>query len=150
MTVKYVHTNLVARDRKKLAEFYIDVFNCKPLYPERDLAGQWLAKLTGINDVRIRGIHLELPGYENGPTLEIFQYEPANFKEDAPLLNEQGFRHIAFHVAEVEETAARLVSNGGKVLSEIIKQDYGGLGLLTVVYAQDPEGNFIEIQNWSK
>ena len=24
------------------------------------------------------------------------------------------------------------------------------IGLLTVVYAEDPEGNFIEIQNWKK
>lgn len=29
-------------------------------------------------------------------------------------------------------------------------KEYEDLGLLTVVYAKDPEGNFIEIQNWQK
>ena len=33
---KYVHTNLVAHDWKRLATFYIEVFGCKPKPPERD------------------------------------------------------------------------------------------------------------------
>ena len=44
----------------------------------------------------------------------------------------------------------KVILNGGKKLGEIIKKDYGELGILTAVYAQDPEGNFIEIQNWNK
>jgi predicted enzyme related to lactoylglutathione lyase len=29
--IKYVHTNIIAKNREKLAGFYIDVFNCKPV-----------------------------------------------------------------------------------------------------------------------
>jgi len=72
MSNKYVHTNLIARDWKSLADFYIQVFGCTPVPPERDISGEWIDGMTGISDVRIRGAHLRLPGYEDGPTLEIF------------------------------------------------------------------------------
>jgi predicted enzyme related to lactoylglutathione lyase len=64
--IKYVHTNLVAKDWRKLAEFYMAVFDCKPKYPVRDLSGEWIDQATNIENVRIRGIHLALPGYEDG------------------------------------------------------------------------------------
>lgn len=147
MGIKYVHTNLVAKDWRKLARFYIHVFDCKPQPPERDLSGPWVDRLTNMKGVRIRGIHLLLPGYAQGPTLEIFEYDP-ELDGPEPAINRQGFGHIAFHVDAVEETAQKLVAQGGKILGEIIHQDYGDPGFLTALYAQDPEGNFIEIQNW--
>lgn len=146
--IKYAHTNLVAKDWKQLARFYIDVFGCIPIYPERNLAGKWIDRVTLINDVKIKGIHLALPGYENGPTLEIFQYEPENLRETQ--INSQGFGHIAFLVDSVEDVFNKLLSHGGKALGEIITKEYEGIGMLTLVYAKDPEGNFIEIQKWSK
>jgi len=105
--------------------------------------------MTNIDQVKIRGMHLSLPGYDNGPTLEIFEYEPGISKKNF-LINEQGFAHIAFHVDAVEEIVSKLIEHGGKLLGETICKDYGELGILTAVYAQDPEGNFIEIQNWRK
>lgn len=133
-----------------LARFYIDVFACKPTYPERDLSGAWLEKMTAIDYVRIRGIHLSLPGYENGPTLEIFEYEPSNLSENKPIINRQGLGHLAFHVDSVEATLNALLANGGEKLGDIVRNDYGNLGILTAVYARDPEGNIVEIQNWEK
>ena len=150
MSIRYVHTNIVAKNWRKLSEFYINVFECKPQYPERDLSGEWIDNLTNIDSVKIKGIHLSLPGYYNGPTLEIFEYGPEYLRSNESKINEQGFGHIAFHVDVVEDVVQKLVEHGGKILGKIIKKDYKGIGLLTAVYAQDPEGNFIEIQNWSK
>ncbi len=74
--IKFAHINIITDDWRKLASFYINVFDCKPIYPERDLKGNWLDKATGIQNARLKGIHLTLPGYDNNlPTLEIFQYE---------------------------------------------------------------------------
>ena len=148
--IKYSHTNLIAKDWKKLSEFYINVFGCKPVYPERDLSGEWIDKLTAVNNVKVRGIHLALPGYEDGPTLEIFEYQPGNPRSEENKINKQGFGHIAFHVDSVESILAKLIEHGGQPLGEIVKNEVKGVGLLTVVYAKDPEGNFIEIQNWKK
>lgn len=150
MNVKYVHTNIVAKNWKRLSQFYIEVFNCMPVYPERDISGEWIDKMTNIGEVRIRGIHLRLPGYENGPTLEVFQYEPENLKNDIPNISKQGYGHIAFHVDNVEEVLEKVIQNGGRKLGDLVRKEMDGIGLLTAVYAEDPEGNFIEIQNWNK
>ena len=149
-TIKYVHTNIIARDWKSLAKFYIDVFQCTPLYPERNLSGDWIDKITGIEQVQIRGIHLRLPGYENGPTIEIFEYIPESLNNELPAINQQGLAHLAFHVGSVEDILVKVLANGGTQLGEVVVQEYEAVGTLTVVYARDPEGNIIEIQNWTK
>jgi len=114
---------------------------------------EWFEKVTGIEQVRIRGIHLALPGYEDnedGPTLEIFEYEPDSLRKVGNRINNQGFGHIAFHTDSVDELLNRLIEHGGKPLGEVVTRQYEGIGALTVVYATDPDqGNFIEIQNWS-
>ncbi|CUH97805.1 hypothetical protein P22_3951 [Propionispora sp. 2/2-37] len=148
--MKYVHTNLIARDWHNLAQFYIDVFHCKPVYPERDLSGEWVDQLTGLPGARITGIHLRLPGYDQGPTLEIFSYEPEDSHKNKPGLNCQGLGHLAFHVHSVDHVLRTLLAHGGEQVGEVICRDYGELGVLTAVYARDPEGNIIEIQNWCK
>lgn len=148
--MRFAHTNIIARDWKKLARFYVDVFACQPTYPERDLNGEWIEKATNIDQVHIRGIHLLLPGYTNGPTLEIFQYEPDNLCDFPPAINSQGFGHIAFEVDSVEEVLNKLLAKGGTRVGELIKREYPGLGTLTMIYTRDPEGNIIEIQNWQK
>lgn len=147
MEVKYVHTNINAKDWRKLAQFYIDVFGCEPVYPERDLRGEWIEKVTNLKDVHIRGIHLRLPGYEGGPTLEIFQYNQGKAGE-LPAINQTGFAHLAFLVGDVQYFHGKLLENGGSKLGELVEQEIEGVGVLTVVYARDPEGNIIEIQNW--
>lgn len=150
MSIQYVHTNIIAKDWKTLADFYINVFQCKPLYPERNLSGSWVDQLTQIKSCKIRGIHLRLPGYRNGPTLEIFSYEPQNELQNNKELNKLGLAHLAFHVDSVENTLEKLLIHGGIQHGEVVKNKYDGIGTLTAVYACDPEGNYIEIQNWNK
>ena len=50
----------------------------------------------------------------------------------------------------VQETLIKLLVNGGSQCGEIVEKQYETLGKLTAIYAADPEGNLIEIQNWSK
>jgi len=50
VSIKYVHTNLIAGDWKSLADFYIQVFGCTTVAPERDISGEWIDKMTGISD----------------------------------------------------------------------------------------------------
>lgn len=149
--VKYVHTNLIAKDWKTLAKFYIEVFGCRPIYPERNLSGKWLDNLTLLEKARIKGIHLFLPGYKNGPTLEIFEYIPSNtFKGKQQFLNMPGFGHIAFHVENIELLLNKILKHGGQLFSKIVQKKYVELNsYLTITYVKDPEGNFIELQHWS-
>ena len=146
--ITFAHVNIVTDNWRKLADFYISVFDCVALHPERDLRGDWLDKLTGITNAHFTGIHLALPGYNNNlPTLEIFQYDENEHALPAAT-NRKGFGHIAFKVDDVKVILEKLLLNGGTQLGELVETDVKDAGHLTVVYAQDIDGNIIEIQNW--
>jgi predicted enzyme related to lactoylglutathione lyase len=143
---RYVHTNIIARDWKGLARFYEKVFGCIRVPPERDLSGEWLEDATGVKGAGIRGIHLRLPGHgENGPTLEIFQYNHME-KSRGTAVNRPGLAHIAFLVDDVDAARRAVIDAGGGGVGEIVTLDLPGVGGITFVYVTDPEGNIIELQ----
>lgn len=145
--MKYAHTNLIAKDWRKLSSFYQTVFGCKPTGPQRDLRGQWLDDMTDIKDAHIEGEHLSPPGFgDNAPTLEIFSYPETLESEKA--VNACGFAHIAFEVDDLEDTMRLVTQEGGSVLGKVVSNDYGDFGIGTFVYVKDPEGNLIELQRW--
>jgi catechol 2,3-dioxygenase-like lactoylglutathione lyase family enzyme len=148
--IRFAHTNIITDDWRRLADFYIEVFNCKPVLPERDLQGDWLDRGTNVPNAHISGIHLALPGCENsGPTLEILQYD---YTLDAPetCSNRKGYGHLAFKVNDVKEILTRLLKHGGTQLGDLVETEISNSGYLTFVYAKDIDGNIVEIQNWKK
>lgn len=146
--MRYAHTNIVSAHWRQLADFYIKVFNCKPVPPQRKQSGKWLDKGLGLKNAHLEGVHLLLPGHgKDGPTLEIYQYQEMK-THSGQFPNKQGYGHIAFEVADVAKTLETLCKHGGKIHGEITVKKIAEVGLLTFVYAQDPEGNFIELQNW--
>ncbi len=146
---KYVHTNLTGRDWRRLMRFYCEVLGCVPKLPERDLSGKWLDDLTSLESAHLTGMHLNLPGFDrDGPTLEIFAYDKMTTGAK-PVVNEPGFGHLAFLVSDVNEALQAVQSAGGSAVGQVSTTTVAGVGLLTVVYARDPEGNILELQHWS-
>jgi predicted enzyme related to lactoylglutathione lyase len=150
LSAKYTHTNIVAKDWRRLAKFYEDVFGCTPLPPERDYRGAWINNVTALQEeISLAGMHLRLPGHgPTGPTLEIFQYSR---QADRPptAANMPGFAHIAFHVDDVPAARATVLAAGGHDLGKLHSMNVPGAGTITLIYMTDPEGNIIELQNWS-
>jgi predicted enzyme related to lactoylglutathione lyase len=150
MLARYVHTNLVAHDWHKLADFYQTVFGCIPVPPERDLSGPSMAAGTGIPGAHLRGMHLRLPGHgESGPTLEIFQYDPAADRVST-LVNRPGFGHLAFAVDDVAAARAEVLAWGGTPVGEVVTIEIATGAKVTWCYITDPEGNILELQAWSR
>ena len=148
MKTIYKHTNIIAGDWRALARFYQDVFGCVAVPPERDLSGAWLAEGTGVKDADLSGAHLLLPGHgENGPTLEIYQYN-RNEPRSPTAANREGITHLAFEVEDVARAMSEVLKNGGGKVGDITSFEVEGVGLLTFVYLSDPEGNIIELQSW--
>jgi catechol 2,3-dioxygenase-like lactoylglutathione lyase family enzyme len=148
--MRFSHTNIAAKDWKRLSKFYINVFNCRIKPPERKLSGDWLDKATGLKKAKLTGVHLLLPGHgDNGPTLEIFTYEDTH---ECPsiMANYTGITHIAFEVENVETTLNVALSNGADLLGEVTEKKIENVGILKFVYLRDPERNIIEIQSWGK
>jgi catechol 2,3-dioxygenase-like lactoylglutathione lyase family enzyme len=144
---RYVHTNLIARDWRRLAAFYQSVLGCTPLTPERDYSGPVFDAGTGVKGARLTGMHLRLPGDANGPTLEIFNYSPL---EDgpAPKVNRAGFAHIAFAVDSVDAAREEFLAAGGSPVGDVVTLATSAGAKVTWCYVADPEGNVVELQRW--
>jgi len=146
--MKFVHTNIIARDWKKLSQFYQTVFDCKPVGFQRDLSGEWLEQLTGLKNAHLTGEHLALPGYDGiEPTLEIFSYDGMIRENEAPL-NHTGIRHIAFEVEDVDAVLEKALQEGGEQVGEKVTKEYPNNRCATFLYIRDIEGNIIELQTW--
>jgi len=149
LKIKYVHTNIVAKNWRKLADFYINVFDCKIIPPIRHYTGKELDSAVKINQTTLSGIHLRLPGFnKSGPTLEIFSYKPSLPKQNRKV-NTPGITHIAFEVNDVRKQYKRVIANSGKKVGEIITLKRSDGRKVTWCYVKDPEGNMIELQKWS-
>lgn len=149
---RYVHTNLIARDWRRLAEFYAGAFGCEAVPPERNFSGPELEAGTGVTGAALAGVHLRLPGFGgggDGPTLEIFTYSRLAPGE-APCVNRPGFGHVAFSVASVPEAQAEVIRLGGRPLGEVVELVLSDGRRVTWCYVHDPEGNLIELQSWSE
>lgn len=147
---KYVHTNLIANDWKKLSLFYQDVFGLEPVPPERHYKGVDLEKGTGVKGSELHGVHLRMPGYgDNGPTLEIYTYT-IQCKDQPRAVNRLGFGHIAFSVQDVSEAREIILQRGGNAIGEIVTLQTSIGTKVTWCYVTDPEGNIVELQSWSR
>ena len=147
---RFGHVNVIARDWRRLAAFYVEVFGCELVPPERDYAGADLERGTGVPGAALRGAHYRLPGLgPEGPTLEIYQYGAMPAGVPAAV-NRPGFQHIAFAVPSVAEARTAVLGAGGSVVGDIVTLQTADGRFVTWMYVTDPEGNIVELQSWSE
>jgi predicted enzyme related to lactoylglutathione lyase len=146
---RFGHVNVTARDWRRLALFYTEVFGCILVPPERDIRSADLDGATGLRDAHLTGAHLRLPGLgEGGPTIEIFTYDELEPQPDARV-DRPGWGHIAFQVPDVPAALQAVTEAGGGRFGEVVTMQTRDGRRVTWVYATDPEGNIIELQAWS-
>ena len=132
-----------------MAQFYMDVFDCRPVPPERDQSGAWLDKGLNLPNAHLQGVHLRLPGHgPHGPTLEIYSYDEV-LPSETGAPHRRGYGHLAFEVDDVAAIYDRLLAHGGQRWGSVSERAIPGLGTITFVYAKDPDGNLIELQHWT-
>lgn len=141
--MKLLHISLVARDSVAMAEFYRSVFELEILRELRTLSGEKVSCGNGILNSVIKSIWLKLPG-ANAPFLEIHEHETTHDRGQ-PKVNEPGFSHLSFEVGDIGETLAAIIKAGGSQVGQIT--DLGTVAKpLLIVYARDPEGNILELE----
>jgi predicted enzyme related to lactoylglutathione lyase len=147
---RFGHVNVIARDWRKLADFYGLVFGMEVVPPLRDYRGPDLEAGTAVAGAALRGAHLRLPGLgSDGPTLEIYQYETGP-EGLPPAANRPDYQHIAFAVPDVAAARDAVLAAGGGEVGAIVTVATVDGRRVTWTYVTDPEGNIIELQAWSE
>jgi catechol 2,3-dioxygenase-like lactoylglutathione lyase family enzyme len=147
---RYGHTNVIARDWRRLADFYTTVFGCELVPPERDYAGEALERGTAVAGAMLRGAHLRLPGLGlAGPTLEIYTYAANEARPASAAANREGWGHIAFAVDDVHQAVDAVLAAGGGRHGDVVTTTTADGRRVTWCYLTDPEGNLLEVQSWS-
>ncbi|WP_417268179.1 VOC family protein [Celeribacter baekdonensis] len=136
------HPSLATADLDALLPFYRDLlgfevissFGWEAGSELSDLAGQ----ITGLAGSTARSALLKA----GNAYLEIFEYtQPLSTRTDRPVLSNMGIAHICFDSDDVKADQARLRSEGITFISDPID-----VGPMRVCYCQDPDGNFVELQ----
>lgn len=137
------HINIVARDAKKLAQFYKAIFKCDYAREPRVLTGPKVSRGNGLPNSELLSIWLKFPGCDT-PFLELHEHKVSHPRA-FPKVNEPGFGHLSFQVADIRKVTSEIIDAGGEPLGEIT--DFGGPDEpLLIVYIRDPEGNILELE----
>ncbi len=135
------HTGFVVRDIEKTIDFYTGVLGLK-LTGRTERAGDFAAKLLAFPDAHIKGAFLELG---DGHQLELIQYLNPPVGEGRLERNAAGASHLAFIVENIEAFYADKGQRGLTFNSDPASLfDADGRLLRKALYAQDPDGNWLE------
>ena len=133
------HTGLVVVDLERMIEFYTQQLGLEVLLsldsnapPEGDH--------TGIPNARRKLVFLGLP---NDHRLELVYYIDPPAEPGYLDKHQLGAIHLCFDVADLRDTYDKLSAQGVRFVTEPQFHEIKGK-MLGIVYAQDPEGNWIE------
>jgi len=137
---RLTHLGICVSDIERSLRFYRDLLGCKEV-GRLELEGEPTATLNGWPDAKVRAVYLERDGWR----LELIEYPvPGWIGPKAPRpMNQIGFTHLSFRVADLDAFCAQLEAAGGSLLPET------RLGLpgsrTRVIMAHDPDGVLLEL-----
>ena len=140
------HINLTARDADRLAAFYRETFGFEDRKPPKRLSGQAVSRGNGLPNTDVYAIWLNVTGQDD-PFLEIMEYSET-ISRPRPAVNEPGYGHIALEVHDLTATVENVLHFGGTLQGEITNFGTDEDPRL-IVYARDPEGNIVELEQAS-
>src|SRR4028119_227815 len=99
--MKIAHINVFVWDLERSARFYERVFGLRRGFAAT-LEGDWISRVTGIENARAHCLFLEAPA--GVARLELLQYETPMGEGVAAnaLPNTPGLRHLAFETDDLE------------------------------------------------
>ena len=132
------HTGIVVRDLERTKNFYLKLgFKIQSQAREK---GSFIESVTGIKDVNIEWIKMNLP---DGNLLELIKYfNPATEKEKyIQEANQLGVSHLAFNIRNIDLFCNNVIKLGGSIINPPSLTDNK---LFKVAYCHDVEGNLFE------
>lgn len=142
MIKSFFHTGFIVKDIEQSIGFYTSVFGLT-LAGRGERTGIFAETLVGYAGVHLQNAFLDLG---DGHQLELIQYlTPTGSKADFEK-NDVGACHLAFLVDDIETFYANAKNNGLVAVNPPAPlHDDNGKLLRKALYAQDPDGNWIEL-----
>lgn len=133
------HTGIVVKDLKRMVRFYTQVLGLQVLRRIDSLASPE-GDHTGIP-----GAHRELVfvGFKEDHQIELVHFVDPPARQGYLDKHQLGACHVCFDVEDLRQTYTKLQSRGVRFVTEPKFRSYRD-GELGIVYAQDPEGNWLE------
>lgn len=139
MVTSFNHTGIVVDDLDTMVDFYCNTLGLtehnrieSSAPPEGDHTGIPGAKRT-----------LVFVGFEEGHRIELVKFHDPKAQPGHQQISQLGTSHICFNVDDLEQTHTKLLAVGVKFVTQPKFRDTEN-GQRGIVYAQDPEGNWLE------
>ena len=141
MLKAFFHTGFVVRDLDTTIDFYTNVMGLK-VAGRMERSGEFACQLLAFNEAHIKGAFLDLG---DGHQLELIQYINPSSGVGEFQRNDLGASHLAFFVNDIDTFYDETSKKGLKFNNEpaVLNDDSGKL-LRKALYAQDPDGNWLE------
>ena len=140
MVTGFNHTGIVVDDLDRMVSFYCGDLGLAELNRVESIAPPE-GNHTGIAGSRRT---LVFVGFEDGHRIELLKYhEPESVGRDNDMTR-VGTNHICFNVEDIELTHAELSAKGISFVTDPIMSQRDDGSRHGIVYARDPEGNWLE------
>ena len=141
MLKSFFHTGFVVRDLDKSLAFYTNILRLR-LAGRTERRGEFASQLLGFPNAHIRGAFLDMG---QGHQLELIQYIEPPSGPGGINRSDLGASHLAFTVEDIDQFYADQSQQGLRFNNPpaSLYDDQGRL-LRKALYAQDPDGNWLE------
>jgi catechol 2,3-dioxygenase-like lactoylglutathione lyase family enzyme len=141
MLKSFFHTGFVVRDLEKSVDFYASVMGLR-LAARTERRGEFIDQVLAFPNAHIKGAFFDMgPGHQ----LELIQYLSPASGPGGINRNDLGASHLAFFVENIDQFYTEKSHRGLRFNNPpaSLYDDQGKL-LRKALYAQDPDGNWLE------
>lgn len=88
------------------------------------IEGAWVDRVNGIEGIRVDIVMMKTP--DGVGRLELTKFHNPKLVEIEPAIappNALGLRSVMFQVEDIDETVARLLADGGKLIGEVVRYE---------------------------
>ena len=141
MLKSFFHTGFVVDDLEESLEFYVNVLGMR-LAGRMERQGEFVNQLLAFPDAHVKGAFVDKG---EGHQLELIQYINPVSGPGGVSRNDLGATHLAFFVQDIDTFYEETRQRGLRFNSPpaALADDHGNLQR-KALYAQDPDGNWLE------